>query len=240
MRLDFRATKPDPRILIIQIAVVAILASSFRNLLALFCLFLVVQILLLIQSGWKGVFQNTAIYCVLLALVFGLQMINIPVISNLFPLFLMLMIRVFPIYIAGRILMERTPMNELLKALEKWHIPKLILIPLAVVYRYVPTILKEIGYIRESLKMRNINSTIWIKCRHPIQSIENFLVPLLYRSEKISEELAAASICKGLSTNRKRTCCTDVRLNWSDIFYLLAMAAVSIALIFVNHNVVLF
>lgn len=130
-------------------------------------------------------------------------------------------------------------MDELLFSLEIWRFPKLVLIPLAVIYRYIPTILKEIGYIRESLKMRNLHSSMWDKVCHPMQNAENFFVPLLYRSEKISEELSAASICKGLSTKRKRTCCTKVKLGVTDLIYLLCVALLAAGLAFINYHVIL-
>lgn len=60
------------------------------------------------------------------------------------------------------------------------------------------------------------------------------MVPLLFRSEKISEELSAASLCKGLSIGRKRTCCTDVRFTKEDYLYLSGMTVVTVALFFLN------
>ena len=195
MRMNFKASMPDPRILIIQIVVVAVLASVFRNLLALFLLVLIVDFLLLLQCGWTVFWKNLLSYAAMLLILFALQKIYIPVISDLFPLFLLLMARLYPAYLAVRVLIEKTPMDELLFSLEIWRVPKLVLIPLAVIYRYIPTILKEISYIRESLKMRNLHSSMWDKLCHPMQNAENFFVPLLYRSEKISEELSAGSIC---------------------------------------------
>lgn len=240
MRLDFKASKPDPRILIIQIVVVAVLASAFRNLFALFLLVLFVDFLLLIPCGWAVFLKNLLAYGAILLILVVLQRLYIPVLSDVFPLFLFLMARLYPAYLAARVLIEKAPMDELLFALEVCRVPKLVLIPLAVIYRYIPTILKEIGYIRESLKMRKLHSSIWDKLCHPMKNAENFLVPLLYRSEKISEELSAASICKGLSTKRKRTCCTNVKLRAADFIYLLCIVLLSAGLVFINDYVALF
>ena len=145
MRMNFKASMPDPRILIIQIVVVAGLASVFRNLLALFLLVLIVDFLLLLQCGWTVFWKNLLSYAAMLLILFALQKIYIPVVSDLFPLFLLLMARLYPAYLAVRVLIEKTPMDELLFSLEIWRVPKLVLIPLAVIYRYIPTILKEIG-----------------------------------------------------------------------------------------------
>ena len=119
MRMSFKASMPDPRILIIQIVVVAILASVFRNLLALFLLVLIVDFLLLLQCGWAVFWKNLLSYAAMLLILFALQEIYIPIISDLFPLFLLLMARLYPAYLAVRVLIEKAPMDELLFSLEK-------------------------------------------------------------------------------------------------------------------------
>lgn len=234
---EFKAVKPDSRILIIQVAVSAVLASAFSNWVALLALMLVIDFLLLSCTSWKVFFKSLITYLILLAAMFGLERTHLPVISNIFPLFFLLMVRVYPVYMTGRILITKAPMDEMLYALERWHIPKIVLIPLSVIYRYIPTISKEIGYIRQSMKMRKSGSNTGAGFINPITSMENIMVPILYRSEKIADELSAASICKGLSTKRKRTCCTDVRLGISDFSYLIAMIAVSVGLFFINKYV---
>lgn len=112
-------------------------------------------------------------------------------------------------------------------------IPKSLSIPLMVVYRYVPTILQEFCYVNESLKMRGLNLSVR-NLKHLIPTIENYMVPLLFRSEKLSEELSAASLCKGLSVERNRSCCTEVKLTLADFLYLLGMAVVICGLLYLD------
>ena len=69
----------------------------------------------------------------------------------------MMMIKVYPIYLLLRLLVDKAPMNELLYVLDRIHISKSLSIPLMIVYRYVPTIIQEIHYINESLKIRGLN-----------------------------------------------------------------------------------
>lgn len=166
-------------------------------------------------------------------MIWGFTTINIPILSIIFPPFLMMMIKVYPIYLLLRLLVDKAPMNELLYVLDRIHISKSLSIPLMIVYRYVPTIIQEIHYINESLKIRGLNLSFSnLKCL--IRTLENYMVPLLFRSEKISEELSAASLCKGLSIGRKRTCCTDVRFTKEDYLYLSGMTVVTVALFFLN------
>lgn len=87
--------------------------------------------------------------------------------------------------------------------------------------------------MNESLKMRGLNLSVR-NLKHLIPTIENYMVPLLFRSEKLSEELSAASLCKGLSVERNRSCCTEVKLTLADFLYLLGMAVVICGLLYLD------
>ena len=234
VKLAFKVSKPDARVLILQIILASYLSFSFNNWIAMFLLFAAIDVLVLVRRGWRHCIRFLCIYTSLLALTWCLTLLGLSLILSIFQLFFLLVIRVYPIYMLAGILLAVTPMNELLAALEKMHVPKALLIPLMVIYRYIPTLIREIGYVRESHKMRGSSASLPGILRHPVKEAEDFLVPLLYRSEKISEELAAAAICKGLSVKRKRSCCTDVRLGWRDICYVAGMTAVAAALIYIN------
>lgn len=237
MENEFKASWPDPRILIIQVLAVSILASSLQSIFALFLLVLLLDLMMLFFKGWKFFIKSILEYVSAAALLMLLKHTHIPVISDIFPLFILLLLKIYPMYLSARFLIVKAPMNEMFYALEKWKIPKMVLIPLLVIYRYIPTLLKEIGFIRESVKMRNLHYKTKEKILHPLQHMENYLVPLLYRSEKISEELSAAAVCKGLSTVRERSCITDVRFKGQDLIYVCIMAAAAALVLFVEHYV---
>ena len=222
---DFRAVKPDFRILILQIIFCVALLSGFQTIYALWALFSVLSVVTLLLCGVKSFVKNLLSFAILNGLLYGLTALKVPVLSDIIPPFLTLLIRVAPAWLALTILNTRSRMDEMLYTLDCLHIPKTFSIPLMVVYRYVPTILQELRRINESLRMRGLNS--W---RHPWRTLNNHIVPLLARSEKISEELSAASLCKGLSTERRRTSCTDVRITLSDIIYLTCMLLAAVGL----------
>lgn len=232
--MAFKATKPDSRILILQIIVASILGFSFHSKFAVISLFLVIDFLLFYWYGIKVFIKCLLSYAVMNGIIWGFTAINIPILSVIFPPFLMMMIKVYPIYLLLKLLVDKAPMDELLYSLDRIHIPKSLSIPLMIVYRYVPTIFQELHYINENLKMRGLNLSL-PNIRYLIRTLENYLVPLLFRSEKISEELSAASLCKGLSIERNRTCCTDIRFTKEDYLYLLGMAIVIAALLLLNY-----
>lgn len=129
MKTKFSSVKPDARILILQIILVSVMSFSVQNALAMMAVFAVVDILCIEFLGIKEAGKNLVTYICLWALLYILNTVNIPFISLIFPMFMMLMIRVLPAYITCQILVRKTPMNELLAALRKLHIPMLVLIP---------------------------------------------------------------------------------------------------------------
>lgn len=240
MNQKFRALKPDPRILILQIVIISGLSFSFKNWTAILLIFIVMDILIWIFFDWRISIKFLCCYFFIFFLKQLLQKIYIPVISFVFPMFLMMIIRTIPIYMVCNILVKRTPMNELLIALRKLHIPMITLIPMAVMYRYIPTLRMEIRYVYDSLSMRGLNSSTWKVLCNPVQSIEHFIIPLLFRSEKITEELSAATLCKGLNVEQERTCGTDVRLEIEDFLYIFLLLIIGLGLSYVNTHIYIF
>lgn len=232
--LDFSPIKPDVRVMLLQMISTAILSFYLQNQAASFLLFFIISLLVLCWNGIFSFTKNLLIYTGmnLLAWLFGV--IGIPALSAVIPAFLMMLLRILPVYLSLRLLISRAPMNELFYTLEKLHVPRALSIPLMVVYRYVPTILLEFKYVKESLKMRGLNFSLQ-NLSHCMAAAENYVVPLLARSEKISEELSAAALCKGLSASRKRSCCTDVRLAPTDYICILTMLCIIGALLYLNH-----
>lgn len=103
--MNFKASKPDARILILQIVAACILSFYFKSQLATFCFFLVIDFLILFWYGAKVFFQRLVAYVCLNALTWGLLIVEIPVLSVVLPSFLMMIVRVFPIYLLLKLLM---------------------------------------------------------------------------------------------------------------------------------------
>ena len=56
--MNFKASKPDARILILQIVAACILSFYFKSQLATFCFFLVIDFLILFWYGAKCIFSK--------------------------------------------------------------------------------------------------------------------------------------------------------------------------------------
>lgn len=235
--MKFKSSKPDARILLILIILGIWLSFSLSQNRFMIVLFLAVDIALLIGTNCdgKGFIKNTVIYFFLQGLMVELSKIQFPFFDVVLLPFIMIMIRVYPIMLLLELFVKRIPVNELMYSLERMHMPKSVLIPIMVIYRYVPTILKEIKMIRTGIKMRGLGC----RMKHPasiINAANYYMTALISRSEKLSDELSAAAICKGLSVKRDRSCITKVKIQVPDIIVLCIGIVFTAGMFYLNQR----
>ena len=120
--------------------------------------------------------------------------------------------KIFPCLIVGTMVLQKTPVRELMVALRKWHIPQGLIIPLSVTVRYFPALKEETGYIRDAMKLRNI---------HGVQKIECLLVPIMI-SATTAEELSAAAVTRGIENPAPKTSMIEMKFGVQDFLCLAA------------------
>nr|NSL49366.1 energy-coupling factor transporter transmembrane protein EcfT [Dendrosporobacter quercicolus DSM 1736]SDM26045.1 energy-coupling factor transport system permease protein [Dendrosporobacter quercicolus] len=214
--IDFKASKPDPRVWLFLIIIVSLLTFLCGSRLELFVLFIFLSAVMAWQKMTAAALAFSAAYAVLLVLIEFFRFLPVQSVSMVFSMLILLIFRLIPVYMAYVILLERAPLNELMTALGQMHIPKMLIIPLAVVYRYIPTLQGEIKYIRDSMTMRGLNVSFAGMALHPGRTVEMMMIPLLIRSAKLADELSAAALCKGLDERCARTSFSEVRFEKSD------------------------
>ncbi len=155
--------------------------------------------------------------------------------SNAITLALMIIlgvIRMFmPSIMAFLMLFLTTKISEFMSAFEKMHIPNLIMIPIVVMVRFIPTVKEEWNGISDAMAYRGINLSACGVLLHPLQTAEYVLVPLLFSCVHIMDELVAASMVRGLESDKKRACYFDMKLGIWDYIALL-ICLVFVALLF--------
>lgn len=214
--IAFKAAKPDPRVWLLLIVVVSLLTFLCGSRIELFCLFVLLAAVVAWQKMTAAVVSFGVLYAVLLLLNELLPFVPLQPVGMVFTMLILLIFRLLPVYMAYAILLQKTPLNELITALEQLRVPKMLIIPLAVVYRYIPTLRGEAGYVQDSLKMRGLNPSLAGLVLHPVATVESFMIPLLIRSGKLADELSAAALCKGLDDRQSRTSCSGGRFEKSD------------------------
>ena len=92
----------------------------------------------------------------------------------------------------------------------------LLLVPLAVLFRFFPTLLQDVKSIRQAMRFRGIALNGWSYVRHPLQTVEYFLIPLLMSAENTATELSATALVRGLSAKNPHTSVYTLRLKLAD------------------------
>lgn len=124
-----------------------------------------------------------------------------------------------PCIITGAYAFSTTTVGELTAALRRMHLPESIIIPCAVVVRFFPTVGEDYRHIRAAMALRGIDAGRGALLRHPVQSLEYILMPLLMNSNNVAQDLSAAALTKGIGLPGRHTCMTELRLTAWDFLY---------------------
>ncbi|HHV13789.1 MAG TPA: energy-coupling factor transporter transmembrane protein EcfT [Clostridiales bacterium] len=108
--------------------------------------------------------------------------------------------RFVPIVIMAYYLVRTTEVSAFIAAMERMHVTRKIVIPLAVIFRFFPTIVEESRAINDAMRMRGIGFR-----GSPVAMLEYRLVPLMMSIAKIGNELSAAALTRGLCITGERT-----------------------------------
>lgn len=141
---------------------------------------------------------------------------------------LTLLVRLFtPIVMALALIFKTTTISQFMAALQKMHVPNQIIIPIAIMFRFIPTVQEEWQSIQKAMAFRGMAFRVRTTLRHPLQTLENVLIPLLISAVSIMDELAAASLARGLDSENKRGSLLVVKMKAVD--YLLIVMSLMFA-----------
>jgi len=159
---------------------------------ALFTLFLL--ILMCLSGYWKQSLCFAIVYIIIVG------WLTIGIYNNIVfpsPLFLALIYKIIMPFIPAYML-NKIPSGQLTAGLRKLPIPQKILMVLIVMLRFVPTVSQEFKAVRDAMKIRGFLSSFGNVIRHPLGTLEYAVVPMVFRSLKISDELTASAIVRGI------------------------------------------
>lgn len=184
-------------------------------------------LLLLSEGRWRTALKYLGLY----AVCFVLERLALHVLTGL-PAFLLLtltsiMTRFAPGIMVGAFLVASTSVSDFLAAMKRMRVSEKILIPLSVIFRFLPTIGEENAAIRDAMRMRGIR----FGGKHPGRMLEYRLVPLMISIVKIGDELSAAALTRGLGAPGKRTDLCEIGFHWQDVL-LIALCLAAFAVTF--------
>lgn len=206
----------DPRVKLFLI-LICVLASMFSP-------FLTYQLGLVLLIAGLGMFFKKWRYAVsgvlFYALVYLFTVWTMNVMSGtlrtMFVAFLGLFHKVYACGMLSGIIISTTKVSEFLSAMNRIHAPKKLVIPLAVMLRYIPTIGEDWRYIKDAMKMRDVSPSLKGFVTNPGMTVECIYVPLMMAASKAADELSIASVTRGIENPRPRTCLVQIRFGIAD------------------------
>lgn len=137
-----------------------------------------------------------------------------------------------PCFLAGYILLFTTPVSKLMEGFRKLKIPECINLPLAVVFRFIPTVMEEQRLIVKAMNMRGVSLKRGVA---PLKLLEYKYVPLMMLTVNIGDELTVAALTKGLSAEGGRSCIHVLKFKLQD--YMLLILNSIFILIYIGASV---
>lgn len=142
---------------------------------------------------------------------------------------LMMMRKVYVIAMLATNLIVTVRVGELACALQRMHIPRLVIIALSVALRFFPTLAAEASAVVDAMKLRGVRLSLSNVVRHPVKMIEYFAVPLILRISVVTDEISRAATVRGIDSAHTRTSLYALRAGTADWLFLLWFMALTIA-----------
>ena len=212
----------DPRTKIVILAILSFMVFNDASLYVSGILVLIPFVCLFFTGHRKA----SLIYIVAYAIAKYIQVYVLPTATGVMAIILITfsytVSRMLPIFMMGYYTITTTKVSEFIASMEKSGVPRNIIIPVSVVFRYIPSVYEEIRSITDAMKMRGFGLTVK-SFKSPLKMIEFYMIPILISAIKTADELSAASLTRGLSNPEPRTHLLEVGLNRLD-YALLAVA----------------
>ena len=140
-----------------------------------------------------------------------------------------LVFKCYPCCMLAGILIATTQIGEFMAAMAKWRVPRSVVIPIAIMFRYFPTVKEDWGHIKDAMALRGINLSPGCFVQNPGVVIDAMYLPILVTASKAADELAASAIARGIENPRRRTSRLDIRIRTVDICIIAIFGASLIA-----------
>lgn len=170
----------------------------------------------LLCQKWKRAFY----LCLAFALMFLCDLLLVPRLSGIPQNIVMLVCHlcrfILPLLAAFYLVTHTSKIGEYISAFTKMHLPNEVIIPLAVMLRFVPTVQEEWRAVNQALRLRGMALTWNNVLRRPLQMMEYMLVPFLLQCSVIVDEMSAAVMARGFDRNLPRSSYSEVRMKAVD------------------------
>ena len=195
----------DPRTVLGIVFIFITLGLAINKPLSSHILLLICNIYLITSKAYRECVLYSVIYIIIAGLMFYIYHIpnttlalTIVSISYFVQKFVIAVMRI-------EFLKRKTSMPYVISAMQTMKFPNAVAIPFIVILRYMPTLREDYGYLKDSLKIRGIRTSGIEFFIHPIRSLEFMIVPILFRSIRVAEELSTSVLLRGIENYKNRT-----------------------------------
>lgn len=209
-------TALDPRMKLILLILFTTATYISRSTWVLLWDYLLIVGLYLVRHLWKGAWKTSILFGSFLVLELLISYIPHEGTKAALGLIIFFLERTSIFFVMGNWMATKLRISDFSTALQNMHFPKGAIITLAVVFRDLPTVSDEFRSIKNTMKLRGIGLNFKNIIVHPIKTGEYAIVPLIIRSMKIADELAASAMTRGLDLETKRTSYREIRLRAKD------------------------
>ena len=138
------------------------------------------------------------------------------VILNFISMFTVGIRMMLPCIISGTYAFSTTTVGEMVCGLRKLKLPEAVIVPCVTVIRFFPTVAEDYRQIRNAMAFRGIAEGKFALLRHPAQSLEYILMPLLMNSNNVAQDLSVAAMTKGISLPGQHTSMVEIQMKLVD------------------------
>ena len=215
----------DPRTKLFLILLCVLSAVFAPNLYFQFALVILIGLLAAFSGKWQYALRGIIAYALICVFTVWCMGVLSGTWRTMFVAFLGLVHKVYACGMLAGLVISTTKVGEFLSAMARLHIPKKLTIPIAVMLRYLPTIQEDWHYIKDAMRLRDVSPTLWGFLKAPALTVNCIYVPLLTAASKAADELAIASVTRGIENPKPRTCLINIRMQAADFLVLVLFAA---------------
>lgn len=156
------------------------------------------------------------VYVILLAVEYGMVFLGQSVLQNFVSMVLVGIRMIFPCLITGAYAFSTTGIGEFVCALRRMGITEKVIVPCMVVIRFFPTVKEDYRQIKNAMALRGIAVGNFALLRHPAQSLEYILIPLLMNANNVAQDLSVAALTKGIGIQGIHTSVIKIQMKALD------------------------
>lgn len=133
-----------------------------------------------------------------------------------------------PLAVSFYLVTKTVTVGAYISAFTAMRLPGVVVIPMAVMFRFVPTMTEEWQAVSQALRLRGLGATGINSILHPMRLLEYLLIPFLLQCSEVVDEMSAAVMARGFDKDRPRTNYLELKLGVLDWVLILASLAVTV------------